>query len=96
MNNDYTFMKSEDTSYLLDVLTSMAITSYNLGVMGIDTDLSIQFSEIIKELKNRGVTLEQIDKNIMQKDFTKMLINYGSGNRERGFLMEGIEEYYYE
>ena len=89
-------MKSEDTSYLLDVLTSMAITSYNLGVMGIDTDLSIQFSEIIKELKNRGVTLEKIDENIMQKDFTKMLVNYGSGNRERGFLMEIIEEYYYE
>lgn len=96
MSNDYTFMKSEETSYLLDVLTSMAITSYNLGVMRIDTDLSIQFSEIIKELKNRGVTLEQIDKNIMQKDFTKMLVNYGSGNRERGFLMEIIEEYYYE
>ena len=96
MNIDYTFMKSEDTSYLLDVLTSMAITRYNLGVMGIDADLSIQFSEIIKELKNRGVTLEQIDVNIMQKDFTKMLVNYGSGNRERGFLMEVIEEYYYE
>lgn len=89
-------MKCEDTSYLLNVLTSMAITSYNLGAMGIEHDLSIQFSEITKELKDRGVTLEQIDENIMRKDFTKMLVNYGSGNRERGFLMEAIEEYYNE
>ena len=96
MNNDYTFMKSEDTDYLLDVLTSTAITSYNLGAMGIECDLSIQLSEITKELKNRGITLEQIDKNIMQKDFTKILVNYGSGDRERGFLMEVIEEYYNE
>lgn len=89
-------MKNEDTSYLLNVLTSMAITSYNLGAMGIEHDLSIQFSEITKELKNRGVTLEQIDKNIMQKDFTNMLTDYGSGNRERDFLMEVLEEYYNE
>lgn len=89
-------MKGEDTSYLLNVLTSMAITSYNLNAMGIEHDLSIQFRDITKELKSRGVTLEQIDENIMQKDFTNMLTNYASGNRERSLFMDIIKEYYNE
>lgn len=76
MNN----LEYEDTEFLLNTLTSMAITSYNLGTMRIDIDLSSQFSEITKELKNRGITLEQIDKSIKTKDFTNMLTNYGSGN----------------
>ena len=96
MNNDFTFMKSEDTDFLLNTITSMAITCYSLGTMGIDFDLSIPYSEIIKELKNRGVTLEQIDENIKTKDFTNMLTSWGSGNRERGYVMEVIEEYYNE
>lgn len=92
MNN----YEHEDTDVLLNTLTSMAITSYNLGIMGIDIDMSIQFSEITKELKNRGVTLEQIDESIKAKDFTNMLTDYGSGNRERGFVMDVIKEYYYD
>lgn len=89
-------MNNEDTDFLLNTLTSMAITSYNLGTMGIDFDLSIQFSKIVKELKNRGITLNQIDESIKTKDFTNMLTNWGSGNRERGYVMEVIEEYYYD
>lgn len=89
-------MENEDTTFLLDTLTSMAITCYNLSTMGMNFDLSIQYSEIIKELKKRGVTLEQIDENIKEKDFTNMLTNWGSGNRERGYVMEVIEEYYNE
>ena len=96
MNNDFTFMKSEDADFLLNTVTSMAITCYNLGTMGMDFDLSIPYSEIIKELKNRGITLEQIEESIKTKDFTNMLTNYGSGNRERGYVMEVIEEYYNE
>lgn len=89
-------MNDEDTDFLLNTLTSMAITCYNLGTMGIDFDLSIPFSKIVKELKNRGVTLNQIDESIKTKDFTNMLTSWGSGNRERGYVMEVIEEYYYD
>ena len=87
-------MKNEDTDVLLNTLTSMAITCYNLGVMGVDFDLSIPFSELTQELKHRGITLEQIDESIKNKDFTGMLTDCGSGNRERCFVMESIKEYY--
>lgn len=87
-------LKHEDTEFLLNTLVSMAITSYNLGTMSINIDLSFHFYRIIKELKKRGVTLAQIDESIKTKDFTNMLTIYGSGNRERSFVMEGIEEYY--
>lgn len=91
MNN----FENEDTEFLLNTLTSLTITSYNLGTMGLyDIDLSIPFSEITTELKNRGVSLNQIDESIKQKDFTNMLTDCGSGNRERKLVMDAIKEYY--
>ena len=89
-------MDEADTNNLLDTITSMVITCYNLRTMSIDFDLSIPFITITKELKHRGVTLEQIEESIKNKDFTNMLTDCGSGNRERGFVMEVIEEYYYD
>jgi hypothetical protein len=39
-----------------------------------------------------GCTLEEIDNAIREKDFTNQLTDFGSGKRERGFVMDWIKE----
>lgn len=88
-----------DTDFLLDTLAAMIIAQYSYNSCRLTDDCwdaSIQEHAIVHELKKRQVTLKQIDDRIAAKDFTGQLTRYGSGNRERGFVMEYIEEIYNE
>ena len=84
---------SFDKEYTLDTLVSLVITQYSFNSFFNEApDTSVQESFLIKELKRFGCTLDEIDNAIAKKDFTNQLTHYGSGDRERGFVMEYIEE----
>lgn len=89
-------IEQEETDFLIDTVTLILITHYNLSVIMLEppVDFSLQLHKLIQELKNRGVEPDEIDENIKNKDFTNMLTAYGSGNREREFVMEYVEEVY--
>ena len=91
-------IKDEETDFLVDTLTAMCIAQYCVQTIELEPpmDMSLQMHDIIKELQERNVEPSVIDKNIRDKDFTNMLTSHGSGNRERGFVMEYIEEVYEE
>lgn len=84
---------SFDKEYTLNTLVLLVITQYSLNpFFGETPDTSVQESFLIKELKRFGCTLDEIDNAIACHDFTNSLTHYGSGDRERGFVMEYIEE----
>lgn len=88
-----------NTNFLLDTLVAMAIAQYSYKSCGLTDDCwdaSIQEHAIIHELKSRGISLKDIDDRLVDRDFTGQLTHYGSGDRERGFVMEYIEEIYNE
>jgi len=83
-----------DKDYMLDTFVAMVIAQYNLGQVFSDEipDFSQYMADMVEQLKKMGVTLDEIDNAIAEKDFTNMLTNVGSGRRERSFVMEHIEE----
>lgn len=96
-------IKDNSTDFLLNTLAAMCIAQYCFSscLAGDEQDLqwdqSLAVHAIVKELKNRGVTVPQeLDFCIKKNDFTGMLNDWGSGNRERGFVIEYIEEVYDE
>lgn len=96
-------IKDNETDFLLDTLAAMCIAQYCFSscLAGDEQDLqwdqSLAVYAIVKTLKERGVNVpEALDSIIKEKDFTNMLTSYGSGNRERGFVIEYIEEVYDE
>ena len=83
-----------EKDYMLDTFVAMVITQYNLAQVFSDEtpDFSLYMADMVKQLQKMGVTLDEIDKAIAKKDFTNMLTHVGSGDRERSFVMEYIEE----
>lgn len=91
-------MEHEGTEVLLNTLTAMVIASYCYGIIDANNswDQSVQVTKLIRTLKQRDVSLKDIELSIIKNDFTGMLTHVGSGDRERGFVMDYIEEIYYE
>ena len=89
-------LEHEETDFLLDTVTAALIAQYCMSTIQLEpsVDFSLQLHDLIQELKNRGVEPAEIDNNIKNKDFTHMLTAVGSGNREREFVMDYVEEVY--
>lgn len=84
---------SYDKEYTLDALVALIIAQYSLNSFFNEApDVSVQELFLLKELKRFGCTLDEIDNAIAVHDFTNQLTHYGSGDRERNFVMEYIEE----
>lgn len=82
-----------DKDYTLDCFVALVITEYSLtSFFGKCPDFSVQETFLIQQLQKFGVTLEEVDNAIANKDFTGQFVHYGSGDRERGFTMEWITE----
>lgn len=86
-------MDIHDKDFMLDTLVSLEITKYCLtSVFAKTPDVSVQETMLISVLIELGCTIEEVDNAIRDKDFTNMLTDYGSGKRERGFVMDWIKE----
>lgn len=82
-----------DKEFMLDSLVSLEITMYSMSAIFDTTpDVSVQETMIISALKHLGCTLEEVENAIKEKDFTKQLTDFGSGKRERGFVMDWVKE----
>lgn len=84
---------------MLDTFVLMIIAQYNyisLGLAEDSCDQSLQLKALLTKLKAAGVTLQQIEQRIIDRDFTNALTKVGSGNRERDFIMDYIKEQYYD
>jgi len=88
-------MDKFDKEYTLSSFVALIITKHSLvAFFAKCPDFSYQELELLKALIEYDVTLEDIDNAIAAKDITKEFTRNGSGNREREFLMEYIEERY--
>lgn len=88
-------MDTFDKDYTLNSFVALMITEHSLNAFFAHCpDFSYQEIELLKELIQFKVTLEDIDNAIAAKDITNEYTHYGSGDRERGFLMEYIKERY--
>lgn len=88
-----------ELNHMLDTFVLMILAQYNYTSLGLDEDdwdQSLQSKALLAKLKAAGVTLKQIEQRIKDRDFTGSLTDVGSGNRERGFVMDYIEEQYYD
>lgn len=83
-----------DREFMLDSLTALVISNISCSSIFKEfPDTSLYIRELCKALKELGVTIEEVD-NALKRDFTGQLTPYGSGNRERGFVIEALEEYW--
>ena len=86
-----------ESNLMLDTFVLMIIAQYSYTSLGLDEDgwdQSLQMKAVLTKLKAQGITLKDIEQRIKDRDFTDALTNIGSGNRERGFVMDYIEEMY--
>ena len=84
-----------DKEFMLDSLTALVISNYCCSSIFKEfPDTSLYIRELCKALKELGVTIEEVDNALKCNDFTNQLTPYGSGNRERGFVIEALEEYW--
>lgn len=84
-----------DKEFMLNSLTALVISNYSCSSIFKEfPDTSLYIRELCKALKDQGVTIEEVDKSLKHNDFTGQLLPYGSGNRERGFVIEALKEYW--
>lgn len=88
-----------EVNQMLDTFVLMIIAQYSYTSLGLNEDgwdQSLQLKAVLTELKAQGITPKDIEQRIKDRDFTDALTDVGSGNRERGFIMDYIEEMYYD
>ena len=82
-----------DKDCTLDALVVFVLADHwHTAFFAKQIDFSYELTELCKALQDYGVTLDDVETAIKYKDFTNQLTSYGSGDRERGFVMEYLED----
>lgn len=83
----------EDTTLVIETLCSVSVSLYRCNMVGTDNtpDCSLVQHELIRWLAEHYTPLSFVEKYLTQyAEFS----DYGSGPREKGFVMEYIREIY--
>lgn len=81
----------------LKLLASIVINNYVIGATMSDTvfpDTSLIEHALITDLKDAGIEVDDIEKVIVDMDWSSYLTNNEVGERERSFVMDSIKEVY--
>ena len=78
-------------SYLDALVVFVLAERWHQSLFAQPVDFNYEIIELCKALQKYGVTLDDVETAIKYKDFTNQLTSYGSGDRERGFVMEYLE-----